>query len=112
MSDILNRGNRLFEGSRIILPEHRKGLVELRRKKEEYQQPELDDQELERINQIIWEAYNEEKPVVITYATKYQPEKFCGFITKLNQYEGWIQLSNGSVKKKIEFNKLVQVEWP
>jgi len=37
----MNRGNKLWEGHRIILPEHRDLLFDHREKEREYQPPEL-----------------------------------------------------------------------
>lgn len=112
MSRILDRKNLLWEGSRMFLPEHRQALLEQRRKAEEFTPPELDESQLEYMNYLLQEAMEEEKPVVITYATQYAPEQFCGFIDKVDPYEKMIQLSNGSCKKQISFGKLIHVEWP
>lgn len=112
MSKILNRQNLLWEGSRMFLPEHREGLLEQRRKAEEFVPPELDESQMEAINYILQEAIEEEKPVVVTYAEKYAPEQFCGFVDKVNPYDKVIQLSNGKCKKQISFQKLINVEWP
>ncbi|MCH5583491.1 YolD-like family protein [Shimazuella sp. AN120528] len=112
MGSTLNRQNLLFEGSRFVLPEHRKGLEEMRRKQMEYTPPELDEDQKNHINYILQEAVEAEKPVVVTFATKYSPEQFCGFIDEINAYSQVIQLSNGSHKKQILLDKLINVEWP
>ncbi len=110
MGSTLNRQNLLFEGSRFILPEHRKGLEEMRRKQMEYTQPELDEDQKNHINYILQEAIETEKPVVVTFATKYSPEQFCGFVDKINLHQQYIQL-NGSLVKQIPFHLLINIEW-
>ncbi|SEM68651.1 YolD-like family protein [Lihuaxuella thermophila] len=112
MSKILNRKNLLWEGSRMFLPEHREALLEQRRQAEEFVPPELDESHMEMINYILQEAIEEEKPVVVTYAEKYAPGQFCGFVDQVDPYNQVIQLSNGTCRKQISFQKLINIEWP
>lgn len=64
----MQRGNKLWEGSRMILPEHREELLQ---SDVEYYQPViLDEQELEQMNrQILW-ALEERAPVLLHYAAR------------------------------------------
>ncbi|MBA4492772.1 YolD-like family protein [Paenactinomyces guangxiensis] len=112
MSDIPDRKNMLWEGSRMFLPEHREALLKQRRRAEEFTPPELDESQLEYMNYILREALEEEKPVLVTYAAKYSREQFCGFVDKVDPYSRVIRLSNGDCKKQIPFAKLLHVEWP
>jgi hypothetical protein len=112
MSDILYRGNKLFEGSRMLLPEHVELIREHQKKQQEYQPPLLDDDQLEQMSRMIQEAYVTEKPLLVTYATKYEPRQFCGYVEKIDQYNRTIHLSFGSEKMMIDFDKLVSIDWP
>lgn len=112
MSDILNRGNLLWESSRMFLPEHRQALLEHHRKAAKYHPPELDEDQKRYINYLLEEALETEKPILVTFATQYSPRQFCGFIDRVDVFSQTIYLSNGTHKKKISFQKLLNVEWP
>jgi hypothetical protein len=108
----LDRKNLLWEGSRMFLPEHRQALVQQRREAEHFIPPELDEQQLEAISYFIQEAIELEQPILVTYATRYQAECFCGFVDEVNSYHKYLQLSNGRQMQKISFHLLIDVTWP
>lgn len=66
----LRRGNLLWESSRMMLPEHREQLL-AKRHREEWQErnrrPNLDEQELERINRRLAEAVRMGGVVALTW---------------------------------------------
>ncbi|PTX48304.1 hypothetical protein C8P63_14613 [Melghirimyces profundicolus] len=49
----LERGNKLWEGHRMMLPEHEVQLQEERKRKEEYRPPELAPDALEEIGRML-----------------------------------------------------------
>ncbi|WP_044642169.1 YolD-like family protein [Risungbinella massiliensis] len=112
MSNQLHRGNLLWEGSRMFLPEHREMLMEQRQKKREYQAPELSEDQWEEMSYLLQEALAEGRPLLVTYATRYAPEQFCGFVEKVDQWRQQIQICNGEQEKVIPFAKLLGMEWP
>jgi len=83
----MDRGNKLWVGHRIILPDHEALIHEQERTENVYQPPELDEDQLQEMEYIMQRALHEDMAVIVTYATTYGPEQFCGFITKVNQYE-------------------------
>jgi hypothetical protein len=108
----LDRKNILWEGSRMFLPEHRKALLEQRKKATKLTPPILDEQQLEAITYILQEAIEYEQPVLATYVTTYEKACFCGFVDKVDVMQKYIQLSNGSQVQKIPFHLLIDVTWP
>lgn len=50
MSKITPGSNMLWEGSRMILPEHKKAMLALNREQHRKVRPVFDDQELEELN--------------------------------------------------------------
>jgi hypothetical protein len=48
--------------------------------------------------------------VVVTYATTYGTEQICGFVTKMNLYEKWLEIANGDDRKIIRFKDLLRLE--
>lgn len=106
----LFRRNKLWEGSRFMMPEHIKELRELERKKREYHPQALDEQHLEQLSYLIDEAIQCKKPIVISYTDKYGVEQFCGYVSKLDTQI--IKLENGSHSKTIEVSRIRDVENP
>lgn len=96
----------------MFLPEHREMLLEQRRKQQEFQLPELSEDQWEEMNYLLQEAYQEEKPLVVSYAARYAPEQFCGFVEKIDEWQKEIILVNGKQKKTIPFGKLLGMEFP
>ncbi|MFC7440711.1 YolD-like family protein [Laceyella putida] len=106
----LDRGNRLFTSMRIMLPEHVEALKLM--KQEEYIPPEPDEQKWEEWDQMLSEAIENEKPIIVSSATKQGVEVFCGFLGKVDLVAGEMVLENGSIKKRVKLNRIVGIEWP
>lgn len=47
---------------------------------------------------------------VVTYATSDGPEKFCGFVIKVNPHEKWLEIADGDDRKIIHFKDLLSLE--
>jgi YolD-like protein len=76
-----------------------------------YQPPAVDDDQLEYMCFLLEEAHELQKPVLVTYAGRYSPLQFYGRVKKIQPYEGWFVISNGELKKKIPFGRLMDVDW-
>lgn len=108
----LDRTNILWESSRMFLPEHREAILKQRKEATRFVPPELDEQVLEEMSYTLQEALELEQPVLVAYASEYEALQFCGFIDKIDSQEKCIQLSNGSIRKKVSFPNLINVEIP
>ncbi|MFC4077831.1 YolD-like family protein [Salinithrix halophila] len=108
----LDRGNKLWEGHRMILPEHEERLWKERRKAEAYVPPDLDPDQLAEIGRMIERALLEEEPILITYASKYGPKKVCGFVARIDSVERWILIKNGDHREMIPFRNILGAESP
>lgn len=100
----LERGNKLWEGHRMILPEYEEELWRERKKKEEYRPPELDPDALEEIARMIEWSMTEEEPVEITYASKHGPKTYIGHVVRIDPVERWLIMRNGREKEMIPFS--------
>lgn len=67
MSQNLERGNKLWEGSRMFLPEHKQAILERKKTQKKAGRPLLDEQQLEEMNQLIIFSKKKHLPVHITY---------------------------------------------
>ncbi|PTX60801.1 YolD-like protein [Melghirimyces profundicolus] len=108
----LERGNKLWEGHRMMLPEHEAQLWQERKRKEEYRPPELAPDALEEIGRMIEWSKLEEKPIVVTYASKYGPKKYLGHVVKVDPVERWLVMRNGEDKEMLPFSIIIGAEEP
>lgn len=67
MSEPLNRKNLLWEGSRFMLPEHRSALEKHHQEKQKVAKPDLDEQQLELLEQMIRAAKANDSLLTFTY---------------------------------------------
>lgn len=106
----MDRGNKLWVGHRVILPEHRDLLLEEKQRQQEYQPPELMIDTLEEIARLIgWSKVNQ-KNIEVTYATRYGPKKCVGYVAQINQIERWLVIQNGEEKKLIPLSRIIGAE--
>ncbi|MBB2483461.1 YolD-like family protein [Bacillus sp. APMAM] len=107
----LSKGYNLrWESSRMMLPEHREQLLEEKRKQQEYKPPLLDNDQLHEINCVIVKSIEQERAVTVTYAEKYGPAKFWGWIQKVDTIEGWLKIVNDEDVLKLSFKRVLQVK--
>ncbi|GIM45380.1 hypothetical protein DNHGIG_09290 [Collibacillus ludicampi] len=62
---LTERGNKLWEGSRMILPEHRAAIAEYEYKQRLLTKPTLDSDKLEEMSRKLSEALQDEKRITI-----------------------------------------------
>lgn len=98
------------EQSRLILPIHNSAPFQLKHQRN-FRPPVIDDDQLEYMSFILEEAFEMKRPVLVTYAGRYSPLQFYGYVSKINPYEGWLVLINGEIKKKLRYSKLMDVDW-
>lgn len=106
----MDRGNKLWEGHRVILPEHRELLFEHKQKEREYHPPDLAEDQIEKMSRVIERSIVEMRPIVLTYANKYGPKRFVGTIVRVNPYERWLIIQNEEDKKMIPMSKIIDAE--
>ncbi|MBA4543626.1 MULTISPECIES: YolD-like family protein [Thermoactinomyces] len=110
MSEILDRKNMLWEGSRMFLPEHRQALAEQRARADDFIPPELDDDRWDEINRLILEALHSDFPLLIRYVENRRPRERCGFIQKIIPHERRLCLADGRHLYTISFADIYDVE--
>ncbi|QQK78981.1 YolD-like family protein [Salicibibacter cibi] len=80
MREYLQRGNKLWEGSRMFLPQHKQALLDHKKEQQKVKKPELDEQELEELNQTFHMALANKAPVTFTYYQEGQFSELVGYI--------------------------------
>lgn len=110
MEMALERGNKLWEGHRMILPEHEAKLGQERQREEEYRPPLLAEDVLQEISRLIERSHLEEQPIEVTYASSYGPQKYIGYVMRIDPVERWLVMQNGADKELIPFSKIIGAE--
>ena len=85
MNKLTPGGNLIWESSRIILPEHREALQQLRQKRHERPRPALDEQEQARIAETISTAYQHKLPVHVRVYDPYEHRSAVGLVERIDQ---------------------------
>ncbi|QKG84583.1 YolD-like family protein [Kroppenstedtia pulmonis] len=104
----MERGNKLWEGHRMILPEHVDRYQKSRRKR--YVAPIPDEQQMEEWNRIIqdgkqtgqrlrWQVFNEEG----TYWIE-------GRVGRIRPEEGWLEVVTERGNVRIEIKHLLDIQ--
>lgn len=78
--------NLLWEGSRMMLPEHREQILEQQKQKKKKERPILDEHKLEELSQFISEAIENNQEVSITVFNPYKDMIIIGSIKKVDLY--------------------------
>jgi len=106
----MDRGNKMWEGHRVILPEHRGLLLEQKRKEKVYHPPELADDALEEINRLIEWSRVKKKTIALTYASKNGPKRFVGYVMHVDPIERWLVIQNEEDRRMIPLSKIIGAE--
>ncbi|MEC0125369.1 YolD-like family protein [Paenibacillus pabuli] len=88
-------GNGIFEGSRIILPEHREAYLNEMSVQERRGKPVLDEQEMQLIEEAIFESYQECKSITLTVFNPFDDEELRGVVTSIDKPSRRIKLVRG-----------------
>lgn len=111
MKEILYRDNKLWEGSRMFLPEHKEALLAYYQQEKKISTPTLDDQQKEHIARMLQKALFQKQPVTITYVAPYEYKVISGHICKLDVSNRRMYLSDESgTDKEISFDQLIHIE--
>lgn len=88
-------GNKVFESSRFIMPQHREQHLKLEIEMRRKARPEMDEQRLQDIAYTIGEAVSLNAPLTITVFGSLEDEEFNGRILKVDQHTKRIKLETG-----------------
>ncbi|MGG4109455.1 YolD-like family protein [Bacillus subtilis] len=93
MNDHLKRGNLLWEGSRMFLPEHKQSLLERKRLKQKLQKPILDPDKLEEMNQTLCTAMEFAQDITVSCFQDGEIVRCTGKICRYEEFEKavWIK---------------------
>ncbi|MCY8104221.1 YolD-like family protein [Bacillus mojavensis] len=101
MNEHLKRGNLLWEGSRMFLPEHKQSLLERKRHKQKLQKPILDSDKLEEMNQTLCTAMEFTQDITVSCFQDGEIVTCSGKICRYEEFEKtvWIKEDAGKLCK-------------
>lgn len=76
--------NGVLEGSRFILPEHREAYLAEMEEQKRRGKPQLDEQEIQRIGEVLTESYNTSCTVDLVLFNPFYDEPVSGVVVGLN----------------------------
>lgn len=87
--------NGIYEGSRIILPEHREAFFRDQKEQERKGKPVLDEQEMQLIEEAILESYQECRSITLAVFNPFDDEGLRGVVTAIDKQNRRIKLVRG-----------------
>lgn len=99
-----SRGNKLYQGSRIILPEHREMIRRQDEEEKKQPKPELDEQQEEVISTSIMESLFEKRTVRITYYSDGHIYAMVGVVRDWDMYTQTLRVQD-------EDGELQRLKW-
>lgn len=77
--------NGLWEGSRMIMPEHKTRILDDAQNEKVRSKPELDPQALEEIQQILAQSMEDHSPITLTLFDAYEDKSVHGIVMRVDQ---------------------------
>jgi len=101
-------GNGIYEGSRIILPEHREAYTALLEEQKRRGKPDLDEQAQLEIEWALVELYNRRRTVELVVFSPFEDERIKGIVVYINLGTKEIEmLTDGEVRKRVKLAEIV-----
>ncbi|RUT48584.1 YolD-like family protein [Paenibacillus anaericanus] len=89
------QGNGLWESSRMMLPQHKEVIQESANEPKKRKKPELDEQEIHRIEQVLAASFREHQTVTLHLFDEYRDVELSGIVTVVQTYRREIKLATG-----------------
>ncbi|CAM4460947.1 YolD-like family protein [Paenibacillus xylanexedens] len=87
--------NGVYEGSRMILPEHREAYLAEMELQKRRGKPVLDEQEMQLIEEAIFESYQKCRSVTLTVFSPFDDEELRGVITSIDKPNRRVKIERG-----------------
>ncbi|MEN0644015.1 YolD-like family protein [Alkalicoccobacillus gibsonii] len=111
MSDFLERGNLLWEGSRMMLPEHKQAIRAQNEREKHSPAPELDVQELEELGRVATHSLTHSTPVHIVYWENGYDYKLIATVEQVEPQKQQVTVRESKdLRKTIMFDQLKSIE--
>lgn len=87
-------GNGVWEGSRMMIPEHVQGYNEMMRNEQRRPRIELDEQELEQISRALQQSMKYKVPISIRFYDPFERLRFVGAVNNIDRLPGQFKVGD------------------
>jgi hypothetical protein len=101
-------GNGLWESSRMMLPEHHRSIQQANRELDPKPQPELDEQEMEKIGDALYRSWEERLPIKLYWYDPYEEPMVEGVVEQVDAMRWRIRVDGCW----FDLRRLIRLEWP
>lgn len=108
-SKISEGSNLMWEGSRMILPEHRAALKQYNYEKQRIDRPMLDEQYLQDLEYMLKEAQQRGRLLRITVFGEFGSRTVKCKITSIDNYRGQLIVSSGYDSERISIKDIIGI---
>lgn len=113
MKSVSKKAN-LFAASRFVLPEHREMYLEMQREQALVPQPLVEEDELNRFNRILYDAFQRGESVTVRYWVPLRRElgeirAVAGRVKRVDAANRQIQLGSDEGVSWIAVNRIIEV---
>lgn len=102
-------GNGLWEGSRMMLPEHKIRIISDERETLRRSKPVLDEQKLEEIERTLALSLRSHLRVAVVLFDPFENTVLKGFVTSIHSHSRELKLQWGEEWKWIDVDNIVEV---
>lgn len=106
----VSKKDNVFVASRFVLPEHREMYLRIKEEERRYVPPELDQDQLGVLSEQVWQAFQTESIVTVTYYDGRQPRRLSAHVVHIDQAARRLRLRAGAENHWIPFARLLHVE--
>ncbi len=106
----VSKKENVFVASRFVLPEHREMYLRIKEEERRYVPPELDQEQLSALSELVWQAFQTESILTLTYYDGREPRRLSAQIIHIDQAARRLKLRAGSEIHWVPFARLLHVE--
>lgn len=102
-------GNVLWEGSRFIMPEHRKAWIEQQHEQNRRPRPTLDEQEWEQIGYQLQRSMEDRESVGLELFAPFERHEESGVVVDIDMHGRRVKLLQNDVSRWIKVEEIIEV---
>ncbi|MCM3291806.1 YolD-like family protein [Paenibacillus sp. MER 180] len=102
-------GNGIFEGSRLIIPEHREAMLRHNRERQRIQRPVIDEQEWEQIGNRLQESMQERTTITVLLFDPFEQIEVTGVVVDIDMYGRRFKLLQDEEWQWVKLEDVIEV---
>ncbi|MGN7469910.1 YolD-like family protein [Brevibacillus sp. SAFN-007a] len=106
----VSKKENVFVSSRFVLPEHREMYVRMKEEERRYVPPELDQDQLGALSELVWQAFQTRRVLTLTYYDGQSPRRLSAQVVHIDRAARRLKLRAGSEVHWLSFACLLHAE--